>query len=244
MLEDWLILWDHWLVTRAYKIRPESVIWFLKSVQKVSHYSDLLIVSAPVHFCISFPIWVFSRSELECLPHMVTPALWCHCPQLPWWILLIEEVSELRTINRQGPRRVFSLVKHPSLSCYHQCTFWSHQRFFHWDNPCTAVYCLPCKPTWKQDQPCHQHEDILKFIAQYSKATKNVIWCDAYSPQNVCKTPYFLALFLKLFLFPRLVFLKDLTYLGALYCGMLLMNVIALFLRGLWHVIKQDVTIL
>lgn len=54
----------------------------------------------------------------------------------------------------------------------------------------------------------------------------------------------FLVLFVKLFLSPRLVFLQDMTYLGTLYCGMLLMKVIALFLRGLRHVVKWDVTIL
>lgn len=82
-------------LTRAEKIRPQSVMWFLKSMQKISHYWDLLILSALVHFCISFPIWVFSHGKLECLLQMVTPAPWCHCPQLPWWIPLIGEVSEL-----------------------------------------------------------------------------------------------------------------------------------------------------
>lgn len=58
----------------------------------------------------------------------------------------------------------------------------------------------------------------------------------------------FLVLFLKLFLSPGLVFHQDLAYLGTLYWlssrGVLLMKVIALFLRGLQLVVKQDVTVL
>lgn len=99
-----------------------------------------------------------------------------------------------------------SLIKHPSLSCYYQCTFWSHQRFFHWDNPCTAVYHHPCKPTWKQDQPCHQHEDIFKLIAQYSKPTKkcNRMWC--IQPIECMKKSYFWGFFLKVIFIPRSCF--------------------------------------
>lgn len=66
-----------------------------------------------------------------------------------------------------------------------------------------------------------------------------------HTAHRMCaKDLIYLVLLLKLFLTPRLVFLKDLTYLGSLYCGMLLMKVIALLLRGLWHAVKQDVTIL
>lgn len=151
-------------------------MWFLKSMQKISHYSELLILSALVHFCISFPIWVLSHGKLECLLHMVAPALWSHCPELPWWTPLIEEVSYLRTVNCQCPRRVFSLRRHPSLSCYHQCTFWSHQRFFHWNNPCTAVYCHPCKPTWSAMPSAWRYCQVKSTIQSNNKKC-NLVWC-------------------------------------------------------------------